>query len=190
MTDLSHKIVLWNWPPKRLFIVVNMLYITALCEEGMELDNETMRCLECPIGYYKNVSANDSSASIQERFWCKQCDPYLTTYDFGTMDLSGCIGNSNYRTIKECYKLSVLHLSINLFKLTLWVPVCPFTGLSVVFMVRWIFSFLFTSSDPTITYEVPFGRGLQWPETNLLNQMLRLWTLFVKSFSELWFINP
>ena len=153
MTDLSHKIVLWNWPPKRLFIVVNMLYITALCEEGMELDNETMRCLECPIGYYKNVSANDSSASIQERFWCKQCGPNLTTYDFGTMDLSGCIGNCNYLTIKECYKLSVLHLSINLFKLTLWVPVRPFTGLSVWFLLSdaYFLSCLLARTRPLLT---------------------------------------
>lgn len=130
-----------------------MLYITALCEEGMELDNVTMRCLECPIGYYKNVSANDSSVSIHERFWCKQCGPNLTTYDFGTMDLSGCIGNCNYRTIKERYKLSVLHLSINLFKLTLWVPVRPFTGLSVWFLLSdaYFLSCLLARTRPLLT---------------------------------------
>ncbi|XP_061182267.1 uncharacterized protein LOC133190585 [Saccostrea echinata] len=60
-----------------------------VCIEGMEL-RDTM-CQPCQIGYYKNVSANDTSLNNTERFQCKQCPDGLTTYDVGTIDVENCI---------------------------------------------------------------------------------------------------
>lgn len=58
----------------------------------MELNNGTILCEQCQIGFYKNVSANESMFDINERFWCLPCPDDLTTYDFGTIHNYECIG--------------------------------------------------------------------------------------------------
>jgi hypothetical protein len=58
----------------------------------MQLNNTTQVCEPCPIGFYKNVSANDTSLAVADRFWCKQCSDNKTTYDVGTEGPEGCIG--------------------------------------------------------------------------------------------------
>lgn len=72
----------------------------------MELNNGTLLCEPCQIGFYKNVSANDSMFDINERFWCLSCPDGLTTYDFGTIHNYECIGmniliNENKTKLKK-----------------------------------------------------------------------------------------
>lgn len=68
------------------------LILTALCTEGMELNNVSLECEPCKLGYYKEDPANDTSLSVGKRFWCLQCPSNLTTRDEGTKDVAGCIG--------------------------------------------------------------------------------------------------
>lgn len=68
------------------------LLLTALCTEGMELNNVSLECEPCKLGYYKEDPANDTSLSVGKRFWCLQCPSNLTTRDEGTKDVAGCIG--------------------------------------------------------------------------------------------------
>lgn len=58
----------------------------------MELNNVSMSCEPCSIGYYKQAQANDSSFSVRERFWCLECPADKTTQDVGSTDLAKCIG--------------------------------------------------------------------------------------------------
>jgi hypothetical protein len=60
----------------------------------MELDYETKLCVECPVGKYKNVSANDTNMAAYDRFWCKECATNLTTYTIQSKEIGNCIGNS------------------------------------------------------------------------------------------------
>ncbi|XP_056017407.1 uncharacterized protein LOC125669108 [Ostrea edulis] len=63
----------------------------SACGEGMQLDNDTMECVPCPVGYYKNVSANDTNLAVIDRFWCKQCPDNKTTFEIGTVAPEKCI---------------------------------------------------------------------------------------------------
>ncbi|XP_061182332.1 uncharacterized protein LOC133190656 [Saccostrea echinata] len=64
-----------------------------ICEEGMELENETKKCRPCPVGYYKDVSADETNRSVSDRFWCKKCSDEKTTYDTGTKSKNNCIAH-------------------------------------------------------------------------------------------------
>uniref|UniRef100_K1Q7Y4 Signal peptide, CUB and EGF-like domain-containing protein 1 n=1 Tax=Magallana gigas TaxID=29159 RepID=K1Q7Y4_MAGGI len=82
----------------------------AICEEGMELDNVTRTCRPCLVGYYKDISANDTEKSVTERFWCKKCPENKTTYTSGTVDGGQCIdhcGVGMYLEGNGCYQCAV-----------------------------------------------------------------------------------
>ena len=79
--------------------------LTALCEEGMQLNNTTEACEPCPVGFYKNVSANDTGFSETDRFRCKMCPENKTTYDTGASSVQQCIG----RTLSLSLSLSEKH---------------------------------------------------------------------------------
>ncbi|XP_062592023.1 uncharacterized protein LOC134253516 [Saccostrea cucullata] len=68
-------------------------YCIDICEKGMELENGTEKCKPCPVGYYKNVSANDTSLHVSDRFWCKKCPAENTTYESGTSSIKDCIAH-------------------------------------------------------------------------------------------------
>eukprot|EP00105_Crassostrea_gigas_P018907 XP_011437163.1 PREDICTED: uncharacterized protein LOC105335113 isoform X3 [Crassostrea gigas] len=82
----------------------------AICEEGMELDNVTRTCRPCLVGYYKDISANDTEKNVRERFWCKKCPKNKTTYTNGTVDGGQCIdhcGVGMYLEGNGCYQCAV-----------------------------------------------------------------------------------
>ncbi|XP_062618162.1 proprotein convertase subtilisin/kexin type 5-like, partial [Saccostrea cucullata] len=60
-----------------------------ICEAGFELQNNT--CAECKIGFYKNISSANTTASIEERWNCTACGGNLTTLNRGTVYEEGCI---------------------------------------------------------------------------------------------------
>ena len=78
-------------------VIIIFTLILAICEEGMELDNVTRTCRPCLVGYYKDISANDTEKNVTERFWCKKCPENETTYTSGTVDGGQCIG----KTVKK-----------------------------------------------------------------------------------------
>jgi hypothetical protein len=70
----------------------------------MQLNNQTMVCEPCPIGFYKMVSANDTNHDVMDRFRCKPCQGQKTTYDVRTEALEGCIGKCFF-TINDLKEL-------------------------------------------------------------------------------------
>uniref|UniRef100_K1RGH0 Tyrosine-protein kinase ephrin type A/B receptor-like domain-containing protein n=1 Tax=Magallana gigas TaxID=29159 RepID=K1RGH0_MAGGI len=63
----------------------------AICGEGTKLNSAKENCEPCSIGFYKNVSANDTSLNITDRFECKKCPRNLTTYSTESIEISDCI---------------------------------------------------------------------------------------------------
>ncbi|XP_062575889.1 major surface trophozoite antigen 11-like [Saccostrea cucullata] len=61
-----------------------------ICEEGFELQNNNS-CAECEIGFYKNISSANTTASFEERWNCTACRENLTTLNRGTVHEEGCI---------------------------------------------------------------------------------------------------
>ncbi|XP_065921135.1 uncharacterized protein [Magallana gigas] len=81
-----------------------------ICEEGMELDNVTRTCRPCLVGYYKDISANDTEKNVTERFWCKKCPENKTTYTSGTVVGGQCIdhcGVGMYLEGNGCHQCGV-----------------------------------------------------------------------------------
>lgn len=94
-------------------------FCLAHCVEGMELNNDTMLCEPCQIGFYKNVSANDSMFDINERFWCLPCPDGLTTYDFRTVHNYECIGMNIFFNENQTFpiNLQILNKKAEFFKI-------------------------------------------------------------------------
>lgn len=74
------------------YILYFYLHLKAICEEGTELNSMKETCEPCSIGFYKEVSANDTSLNKTDRFECKNCPGNLTTYSTKSTDISDCIG--------------------------------------------------------------------------------------------------
>ena len=62
----------------------------------MEFNNFTRNCENCSVGFYKNVSGNETDQSVKDRFWCKRCPANRTTFTGGSTNLSDCIGNKSF----------------------------------------------------------------------------------------------
>ncbi|XP_065921131.1 uncharacterized protein [Magallana gigas] len=62
-----------------------------ICGEGTKLNSAKETCEPCSIGFYKNVSANNTSLNKTDRFECKKCQGNLTTYSTKSTEISDCI---------------------------------------------------------------------------------------------------
>ncbi|XP_061182331.1 uncharacterized protein LOC133190655 [Saccostrea echinata] len=69
---------------------VNFTECIDICEAGFELQHGNS-CAQCEIGFYKNISSVNTTASIEERWNCTACRGYLTTLSRGTVNEEDCI---------------------------------------------------------------------------------------------------
>lgn len=94
-----------------LTIIINSIIIydfhlnlKAICGEGTKLNSAKETCEPCSIGFYKNVSAKDTSLNKTDRFECKKCPGNLTTYSTKSTEISDCIGmGCIFFIIKYCF---------------------------------------------------------------------------------------
>lgn len=65
----------------------------AHCKAGEGLV-DTGGCQSCEIGFYKNVSSTDITASVAKRWYCMPCGTNKTTFYNETVSETECIGKN------------------------------------------------------------------------------------------------